>query len=254
MKLFHVNSETTWTGMLAACVLLFAAAALLVALPAPSSKADVPVHFLVYDRDSVVYGRTYSDWSAAWEQWVDSIPTANHPLFDNGDCSVDQSGPVWFLGGKFIALGGTGRYDNVVRNCKVPFGKALYVAIFNSEDSALEETTFNHLTQIADIRAYLASQLDLVTKLTMDVDGQGIPNIKDNFRVQSPAFGFTLPDDNFFTAVGEGPFTAGTYFPGVDDGFYVMLRPLPLGHHTVHFHGESGTFVLDITYHIFVYH
>jgi len=56
----------------------------------------------VIDRDSVAYGRTYGDWMAAWDQWALSIPVANHPLFDNGDCSVGQSGPVWFLGGNFV--------------------------------------------------------------------------------------------------------------------------------------------------------
>jgi hypothetical protein len=208
---------------------------------------------LVVPSDVVVHGRTYSEWSAAWEQWADSIPTAHHPLFDNDDCSVGQSGPVWFLGGKFIANGGTGSFDDVVRNCKVPYGKALYVAIFNAEDSVLEETTYNHLTQIGELRATTAAGMDGAKNLAMQVDGENIPNIKERFRVQSPAFGFTLPADNFFTAVGEGPFEAGTYFPGVDDGYYVMVAPLPIGHHNIHFHGASGTFVLDITYHMYVY-
>ncbi len=34
---------------------------------------------------------------------------------------------------------------------------------------------------------------------------------------------------------------------------YVMVAPLSLGHHSIHFHGASGAFVLDITYHIYVY-
>src|SRR5450631_195145 len=68
----------------------------------------------VIDRDSVAYGRTYSEWSAAWEQWSYSIPASQHPLFDNGDCSVGQSGPVWFLGGKFCYNGGTCSYKGVV--------------------------------------------------------------------------------------------------------------------------------------------
>lgn len=83
--------------------------------------------------DSVAYGRTYGEWSAAWEQWADSIPVANHPLFDNGDCSVGQSGNVWFLGGKFCANNATNcGYNNVVRSCSLPAGKALYFPIFNS--------------------------------------------------------------------------------------------------------------------------
>jgi hypothetical protein len=206
--------------------------------------------FTIVPRDEVAFGRTYSEWNAAWEQWADSIATVNHPLFDNGDCSVGQSGPVWFLGGKFIENGGTGSYTGVNRNCRVPFGKGLYVAVFNSEYSALESPS---TPQIADLRILCDQGMNATTSVAMQVDGQSISNLKDRFRVQSPAFGFTLPADNFFTAVGEGPFDAGTYFPGVDDGFYVMVAGLSLGHHTIHFQGTSGSFVLDITYHIYVY-
>jgi hypothetical protein len=209
----------------------------------------------IFDRDSVVFGRNYSDWNAAWQQWADSIPTANHPLFDNGDCSAGQSGPVWFLGRKFIAVGGTADFNNIVRYCNVPAGKALYIAIYNAEDSTLEEATpsSNHFTQIGELRAAAAYLMDGVTDLSMQVDGKKIQNIKERFRMQSPTYGFTLPADNFFNALGEGPFEAGTYFPAVDDGYYVMVAPLPLGHHTIHFHGIAGPYVQDVTYHIDVY-
>jgi hypothetical protein len=217
----------------------------------------------IFGRDSVVFGRTYSEWNAAWQQWADSIPTANHPLFDNGDCSVGQSGPVWFLGRKFVALGGPDDFDDVVRDCNVPAGKALYVAIYNAEDSALEETSSSlvHPIQIGDLRAIHAGEMDGVTDLAMQVDGENIPDIKERFRMQSPAFGFTLPDDNFFTAIGEGSLCdpvggsckGGTYFPGVDDGYYVMVAPQSIGDHTIHFHGAAGVDVLDVTYHIHVH-
>jgi hypothetical protein len=214
----------------------------------------------IFDRDSVVYGRTYSDWNAAWQQWAASIPTANHPLFDNGDCSVGQAGPVWFLGRKFVVQGTPGNFENVVRYCNVPAGKALYVAILNAEDSLLEESTPGSqtpgphlLTQIGELRAVTAYEMDGVTHLTMQVDGENIRDIKERFRVQSPAYVFTLPADNFFTALGEGPFQAGTYFPGVDDGYYVMVAPLPVGHHTIHFQATAGPYLLGVTYHIYVY-
>jgi hypothetical protein len=213
-------------------------------------------HGKFFDRDSVVYGRTYSEWNAAWQQWADSIPTANHPLFDNGDCSVGQTGPVWFLGRKFVAVGGTADFANIIRDCSVPAGKALYVAIYNAEDSAIEEanSSLSHPIQIADLRAITETEMDSITDLSMQLDGDDIPDIKQRFRMQSPAFGFTLPADNFFTAIGEGPFAAGTYFPGVDDGYYVMVAPPAIGDHTIHFHGGTVPNLLDVTYHIHVIH
>jgi hypothetical protein len=243
-----------WAVLSAAGTALLVIVALLGTVPTPNVQAHDDGMSMVIPRDTVAYGRTYSEWSAAWEQWADSIPTAHHPLFDNGDCSVAQSGPVWFLGGKFIPTYGSGSYTGVVRQCKVPVGKALYFPIFNGEDSVLEETGFpTHYTQIQELRASMAGWIDAANVLTLKVDGESIPNIKERFRVQSPAFVFTLPDDNFFNAVGEGPFNPGSYFPAVDDGYYVMLKPLSLGHHTIYFHGASPSFELEITYHIYVY-
>ena len=206
---------------------------------------------LVVPASSVAYGRTYSEWSAAWQQWALSIPVANHPLFDNGDCSVGQSGPVWFLGGKFCALNnpncGT---THVVRSCSVPAGKALYIPVLNAEWSVLEMN--DPKFQIGDLRALAASNIDGATNLWFDIDGAKIPHLKKDFRVQSSAFVFTIPDDNLFTAVGEGPYPGGSYFPGLDDGVYVMLAPLSGGSHKIHFHGTmpAFNFTLDITYNL----
>jgi len=251
------NENRKWASLLGAGFFLLAVLALVASSLTPNVRANAGGYPLVLDRDSIVFGRSYADWSAAWEQWAFSIPTASHPLFDHGDCSTGQSGPVWFLGGKFCANNDpTCGTSNVVRTCKVASGKALYVAIFNSEDSALEDPGN---PQIAGLRAFTAGQMDSAANLTMEVDGLPVPHLKDRFRVQSTAFGFTLPDDNYLKAVyppGYAKFDAGSYFPGVDDGYYAMLPPLDVGHHTLHFHGfqPQFNFTLDITYHVYVYH
>jgi hypothetical protein len=233
--------------------ILFVALVLgLAVLAAPSVMARDGDGVKVIDRDSVAYGRTYSEWSAAWQQWALSIPVAEHPLFDNGPCSVGQSGPVWFLGGKFCAVNnpncGT---SNVVRSCSVPAGTALYIPVLNAEWSVLE--TNNPLEQIDDLRSLAASDID-GTSNEMDIDGRQIRNLLQDFRVQSAAFVFTIPNDNLFNAVGEGPYPGGSYFPGLDDGVYVMLAPLRSGPHKIHFHGfmPAFNFTLDVTYNLTV--
>jgi hypothetical protein len=55
----------------------------------------------VIPRDSVAFGRTYSDWAAAWWQWALSIRATAHPLFDTADCGTGQTGPVFFWEEKF---------------------------------------------------------------------------------------------------------------------------------------------------------
>ena len=207
----------------------------------------------MFDRDSVVYGRTFGEWDAEWNQWSYSIPVAQHPLFDNGDCSVGQSGPVWFLGGKFCAVGATCSYT-VVRNCTVPAGKAIFFPVADFEDSALEESVNVHpgdptYQQIGMLRS-VTSSVEGATDIFCQIDRKPVKHLAKNFSVQSAVFGFTIPDDNLLKAVYPPPnnFEAGTYFPAVDDGYYLMLAPLPPGSHTLHF----GASWLDITYNLTV--
>lgn len=236
---------------------LMAAAAIvcLVAAVAPNAWGQNPGPKVI-PPDSVAYGRTYGEWSAAWNQWAFSIPVAQHPLFDNGDCSVGQSGPVWFLGGKFCANTATNcGYTNVVRSCHIPYGKAIFFPIADSEDSTLEEG--NPAKPIADMRQFTASQIDGAADMSAEIDGAAIPHLQERFRVQSSAFGFTIPSDNLFSAIypsPPGPFAAGAYYPAVDDGIYLMLSPLPPGPHLLHFHASFPvySFSLDITYQLFV--
>src|SRR5438067_24588 len=79
--------------------------------------------------NSEPYGMTYGQWNARWWQWFFSVPASRNPgLATDGavDCSVGQSGDVWFLAGSFQS-GGT-----FSRSCAVPVGKALFVPLINS--------------------------------------------------------------------------------------------------------------------------
>ncbi len=222
--------------LLLAFVVIMIAPLLLAQYPGPK----------VIDRDWLAYGRDYAGWVVAWNQWNIATPVATHPLFDNGDCSVGQSGPVWFLGGKMCALNSTNcGTSGVVRYCKVPVGKALFVNVMDAELSTLE----TGIASTNDLHQAAAGYID-TTSVAMWVDGAPIPKLKERFRVQPEPFGFTLPADNEFTAIGEGDFAAGTYYPGVDDGIFVMLSPLPAGNHKIHFKGymPAFNFSLDITY------
>lgn len=208
----------------------------------------------IIDRDSIAYGRTYGEWSAAWQQWAASIPTSRHPLFDNGDCSTGQTGPVWFLGGKFCPLGEVCSMRNVIRNCSVPAGKALYFPILNVEDSVLEERLVENpgkpqYQQIPWMRASLESDLTNA-RVACTIDGTAVPHLLEKFRVQSVAFSFTLPADNYFTSFYGTRFPEGAHFPAVDDGWYLMLAPLPPGHHVLRLEGANRGTTLSVQYNL----
>jgi hypothetical protein len=212
----------------------------------------------VISPNSVVFSKTFSEWDVEWQQWTYSIPVANHPLFDNGDCSVGQSGMVWFLGGKYCQNNSsTCSYSNVQRSCTVPRGKYLYFPIQNGEDSAIEESVAEHpgdpnYQQIGIMRQGWDPWLYPPVSEFAIIDGVPVRNLMD-YSVESSVFGFTIPDDNLLKALYPPPnnnFEAGTYYPAVDDGQYLMLAPLPPGKHVIHFGAGWGTgnFAFDVTY------
>jgi hypothetical protein len=218
----------------------------------PSTAAPIILDYLV-DPNSVVFSRTFSEWDAEWQQWSYSIPVKNHPLFDNGDCSVGQSGPVWFLGGKFCGNGQPCDLSNVQRSCTVPYGKLLYFPVWNGEDSALEESVNEHpgdanYQQIGYMRQGWDPWAFPPEFSYAIIDGVSVPHL-ENYRVQSVVFGFTIPDDNYLKAVYAPPnnFEAGSYSPAVDDGAYLMLA-LPPGRHVLKFGMQNAGWGFNITY------
>ncbi len=205
--------------------------------------------FTIINRDAVTYGRTSGEWAGEWWQWALSIPYSEHPLVNNPDCSVGQSGPVWFLGGSFVT-------NTATRNCTIPAGTYLFFPILNGEDSALEESQGAGCSNppidaasLVYVRKCVESYENGVT-LSAEIDGASIPNIAARYRVQSPAYSITLPIDNIFANTAAGSYPEGTYFPSVTDGYYLMLAPLRPGQHKIHFHGigNNNSFQLDITY------
>jgi hypothetical protein len=260
MKKEDERTNTNWASVAAAGGTILGLLALATMFFIPTTRANSPGAPNVIDRDSVAYGRTYGEWSAAWWQWAFSIPVASHPLFDNGDCSVGQSGAVWFLGGKFCQVGQICS-GSATRSCSVPAGKALYFPILNVEDSAPEEPRFGCGDSLPPLVAGTIAEMRLCDELVMDgthdmsaeIDGVAVPDVQNRFRVQSSAFGITLPKDNLLNAIGEGPFPKGTSFPTVDDGVYLMLSPLPPGTHVLQFQGTfSSGFTESITYNLSV--
>ncbi len=92
--------------------------------------------------------------------------------------------------------------------------------------------------------------LDEATNLAVEVDGVSIGNLTD-FRAASDLF--QLSFDPSWSSLD--PCVTGTPQPAIADGYWIMLPPLPVGVHTIHFHGElpSFGFAPDITYNLTVH-
>lgn len=243
----------------AASVALFALAACLSQKPALAGGAEGNPGVL--PPNSHAYGMTYGEWSAEHWQWLYSLQVSQNPLFQDGavDLSLNQpDGPVWFLGGTFTTTPtpSGGVIGTAHRSGQVPPGKALFFPIIDSEwDNAVPPGTPPTDFTTAELRANAAATIDAETGLACEIDGvsvKGLANVlTTHYRVTSPVFDYTLPltdnVDQFF-----GFDITGTVTGAVADGVYLMLAPLKVGHHNIHFTGALPGFVLDITYDITV--
>jgi hypothetical protein len=202
-----------------------------------------PNHFVV-PIESVYLGKTYEQWSEKWWKWALSIPEPRNPLLDTTgkNSSLGQSGSVWFLGGTWN--GATG----VERTTTVPAGKSLFFPIFNvlayAENGILSEQ------DIGATKEYI----DNVTVKEVRVDGKKLKNL-DEFRVRSKIFTVMLPENNILVLSNGKPAPAGPT-KSLSDGYWIMLKPLPEGKHTIYIHGgtiyQNNTIESEVTYYLTV--
>ena len=192
------------------------------------------------------FGRSYAAWAAAWWKWSLELPLEGHPFYGcPASCDAGQSGPVWFVAGGPTECG-----------CGVPAGKALFFPIVNAEASSLEDPPFYGATEAEqrDVATWWADHI-VIASLFCEIDGVPVENL-DAYRFVSPQIAFTAPTPWAYGAVG-GPGTS------VGDGYFLLLKPLSKGSHTIHFGGTShfseaegdpftADFGIDTTYRITV--
>lgn len=186
---------------------------------------------------------------------VYSIPCTTafcpNPVIDTtGDYGVvGQHGDVWFLAGTF---GGT-----VTRNVYVPEGTPIFFPVVNTVffDSPNACGQDSVSLSVEEGRAAIAPAIDAAINLSATLDGKRVKIVRE----QSVVFALPMPKDNLLEYFGV-PCAQGIYSPAVDDGYYVLLKKLDAGSHTLHIHAEipprlperPGTFVTDVTYNLTV--
>jgi hypothetical protein len=240
---------------------VFAAALLL-------ASATVSAQSFIAPPETLPGGLSYQQWSAKWWQWAWSIPFSTNPILDTtgADCGVDQSGPVWYLAG-------TAGF-NAERDCTLPAGKMIFFPIVNlgndypcpgsnnkppRSNPGFQPGPGQSLEQFLTI-GYGANVgarqvIDHVTALSASLDGVSIQDLllppeNSKYRATSPLFVFNGDlslQTTFDPCVGPG-------HKAVSDGYWIMLKPLSPGTHTLIFSGTetfpNGSFTVTVTYHL----
>ncbi len=199
------------------------------------------------------YGKPVSEWSADWWAHMFSFDCDNLPISDadGSNAGLNLDSPVLFLAGNF---GGAS-----TRSITVPHGKALLFPILNNlwayspcYGAAEEDEAFANGT----LEAYILSQTDPVLTgpdiiLSAALDGVAFNNLRD-YRYNSGLYSFD-PNPGLAGCFGD-PCLNEDGLLWLSNGYWIMLKPLQYGEHTLNFKGgipEFG-FSLDVTYHITV--
>jgi len=184
---------------------------------------------------AVVYGKTYGEWGAAWWQWTLELDVENedHPLNTQGDvdCSLGQSGQVWFLAGVGGGLNGV----TVTRTCTVPKNRALFFPLVNAvmsnpNDCGTSGTcyTVNEKREILDLLFDIGNP-PIPCNLASTIDGTPTQHLYPIVRAQSEPFFVEVQNEVFDPDIPEGTIDDES----VSDGYWIMIPPLSTGLHTI---------------------
>ncbi len=248
--------ERPFKHLAAQARLLLTLSAILASPLSASAQAAAPAPLAavtqVFPPESSPFGASYAEWAANWWHWgLSSSTSTTGPLKDdnvNGvggaQCAVGQgpgSGPVWYLAGN----AGT-------KSCTIPHGRAILVNVLSAVYCAFNDDQPLATRSVGFVRSVLnGDALDETTGLSMTIDGKPVPLVR-RFLASSvifPLYSIPSAPDTFFgpVAATSFPFTCAT------DGFYVLVKPLSPGSHTIHYAGNHAPqLVTNVTYNLTV--
>lgn len=188
-----------------------------------------------------VQGKALDEYANLWWQWASSMPADQSPVRDISGlkCDVNQNGPVWFLAGGYGS-------SKIRRQCTIPQGHYLFFPVINMINFANKT---NSKLSCEQVKANSAMNNDHLRAFEVRVDEQKWVN---------PVF-HRASSNHCFDLLGWPAKTVPTrrVYPSATDGYWVMLKPLPVGAHVIRFKAEYhnpdsayGLMVQDIEYQI----
>jgi hypothetical protein len=212
----------------------------------PAADAAAPI---IAQINTVPEGQTYGRWAAEWWQWALGVPAAVNPLLDTtGEhCAQRQVDKVWFLAGSVGP-------DPIVRACTVPAGKSLFFPLINTVYGAFLNDSPETRTE-EFVRA--AGSCTEPAQISVRIDGFKVLMPTRFFTgasgSQSPFFNVQLAPGNLF-GYDETVVPELVLSPSAEQGYYLFVRPLHPGTHTIRWTASGCTpgNSQDITYQLTV--
>jgi hypothetical protein len=189
-----------------------------------------------FTADSMPYGETYGSWTVKWWQWFLQTPKSINPGTGEYTYVNQQSNDILFLAGKLADE--DRNFPN--RFCTVSTKTSILFPVINCAATQLEHPN----SKLQDLIEHVKRDEDTIIKKECSVNGKRIPVQ----RVESdpPIFKSRINEDNAFNVKGGGSTAASA------DGYWVFLKPLPIGKHIISFQGscEYGKLNSGANYHL----
>jgi hypothetical protein len=188
-----------------------------------------------FTADSMPYGETYGSWTVKWWQWFLLTPKSINPGTGEYTYVNQQSNDILFLAGKLADE--DRNFPN--RFCTVSTKTSILFPVINC---AATQSEYPKL-EPQDLIGHVKRDEDTIIKKECFVNGKRIP--AQRVKSDPLIFKLRINEDNAFNVKGGGS-TASA------DGYWVFLKPLPIGEHIMSFQGccEYGKLNSGANYHL----
>jgi hypothetical protein len=171
------------------------------------------LHFLLYPRESLIYGKSYEDWTVEWWKWLMQIPIVDNPSEDLKGKKADMCQP----GQQVMFLCQTIESSPFpTRIISIPDGTSIFMPVINwLSVGGIDGNDYKELRQIAK------QKIDVVKEMKFTINDIVITKEIWDFRVSSRPFEINFPFDNVLHIE-----------PGIrkciSDGYWLFIKPTSL--------------------------
>jgi hypothetical protein len=199
----------------------------------------------IYSDDQPPFGIPADVWIGKWwSWWIKTNAGGNEPVL-NG-CIINKSEPMVMLMETTV----NGKPHQV---CEISSTQGIIVPLWtgfwdadNPEDEkktyaelskmAREQVDLGAVTSLVKVDNNPVAKLDVVSSMrggSLDYKTNSLDNVTEVF---SKGFNITIPEDSNYPDLKSGTFRTGAH------GWFVFLKPLPPGDHTLYYNvGVTGT-------------
>lgn len=213
----------------------------------------------VYSKDESPFGTTHEDWVAKWWNW--SFPIGIDPETNNW-AGLKENGCLMNKENSMVMLVDTAAGGKWTQQCKISQSDGILIPIWTGECNKAEKEcqnySFEQLKKAArgfDLGKIKGEvKVDNIPIAKLDVVDYTTNTNENVSEVYTKEFNATIPEPG----AGHIPSEKSGIFPAAAHGWFVFLKPLAPGNHTVYYEnsvepttlsGAENVNTAQMTYH-----